>query len=117
MKRLHSRYRVEIMPSAPQTPHQKPTPVLPAPTFKYGSCTHTLLRYAKMRKNPLSIPDVRSVIKRYKNDYEVKRSFEVLERNGSVKKINQSEWQITPIGVEQVYDFVRRKGGREGYAD
>ena len=117
MKRPHSRYRVETMPSAPLTPNQKPAPVLPAPTFKYGSCTYTLLCYAKMRKKPLSITDARSVIKRYKNDYEVKRSFEVLEKNGSVKKVNQSKWQITPTGTQQVYDFAKRKSGREVYAD
>ena len=117
MKRPHSRYRVETMPSAPLTPNQKPNPVLPAPTFKYGSRTHTLLSYAKMRKKPFSIMDARGVIRRYKNDYEVKKSLEVLEKNGSVKKINSSEWQITPTGTQQIYDFAGRKGGREVYSD
>jgi hypothetical protein len=97
------------MPSPPATPNQKPNPVLPAPTFKYGSNTYVVLAFAKMKKKPFSIFDIRKLTGRYKNDYEVKRSLDVLENNKSVKKINETEWQITATGVQQVLDFACRK--------
>jgi hypothetical protein len=97
------------MPSPPATPNQKTKPVLPAPTFKYGSNTYVLLAYAKMKKTPFSVVNVRALTGRYKNDYEVKRSLEVLINNKSVRKINDEQWQITATGVQQVIDFARRR--------
>lgn len=105
------------MPSPPATPNQKAKPVLPAPSFKYGSNTYIVLSYAKMKKKPFSIANIRALTGRYKNDHEVKRSLEVLEKNGSVRKVNQDEWQITAIGVQQVLDFARRKPSSHLHGD
>jgi hypothetical protein len=105
------------MPSPPATPNQKAKPVLPAPTFKYGSNTYVVLAYAKMKKKPFSISNVRTLTGRYKNDYEVKRSLDVLEKNKSVRKINQTEWQVTATGVQQVLDFARRNSPSHLQAD
>lgn len=95
------------------TPNQIPKSISPVPTFKYGSRTHTLLCYAKMRKTPFSVLNARSVITRYKNDQEVKTSLEVLERNGSVKRVDDLQWQVTTTGTQQVYDMIKRKGKLE----
>lgn len=99
------------------TPNQKPKPKLPAPTFKYGSGTYVILTYAKMVKKPFSIVKIRSLTARYTNDYEVKRSLDVLEKNGSVVKVGESQWQITPVGIQQVYDFALRKGISQVHGD
>jgi hypothetical protein len=103
------------MPSPPATPNQKPLPVLPKPTFKYGSNTYVVLAFAKTIKKEFSIFDVRNFTARYNSDYEVKRSLDVLEKNESVTKINPEQWKITPKGVTQVYDFARRKGSSVAY--
>lgn len=105
------------MPSPPATPNQKPKPELPEPTFKYGSATYIVLTYAKMVKKPFSIMSIRKLTGRYKNDYEVKRSLDVLERNGSVVKVGDNKWQVTPVGIQQVYDFARRKPSSHVHGD
>lgn len=97
------------MPSPPSTPNQKPKPALAAPTFKYGSNTYVVLAYAKVAKRPFGIRDIRSFTARYTNDYEVGRSLSVLEKNLSVKKVNQDQWEITQTGIQHIYDFARRK--------
>jgi hypothetical protein len=105
------------MPSVPLKPNQKLKPVLSSPTFKYGSNTYVVLAFAKMKKNKFSISDIRKLTGRYKTDYEVKRSLEVLERNKSVRKVNQHEWQITATGVQQIIDFSRRKDSPNNLSD
>lgn len=102
-----SRYHLCLMNT---TTRQNAKPVLPPPTFKYGSSTYVLLAYAKMVKKPFSIVNVRALTARYKNDKEVRRSLEVLEKNNSVQKVDDNRWQVTQTGVQQVYDFARRKG-------
>ena len=84
-------------------------PVFPAPTFKDASSTHTTLGYAKSVKRPFSVQDVRNFTARYTNDRDVVRSLEVLEKNGSVAKCNETTWQITPRGIQHIYDFVMRR--------
>jgi hypothetical protein len=84
-------------------------PVLPAPTFKDASSTHVILGFAKSVKRPFSVQDVRNFTARYTNDRDVVRSLEVLEKNGSVAKCNETTWQITPKGIQHIYDFVMRR--------
>jgi hypothetical protein len=96
------------MPQKPATPNQKPKPVFPAPSFKDGSSTYVVLCYAKMKNKEFGIDDVRGITSRYTSDYEVKRSLEVLVKNGSLSVIG-SKWKITPKGVQQVFDFASRR--------
>lgn len=84
-------------------------PVLPAPTFKYGSNTYVCLAYAKMTGKNFSIADIRKFTNRYTGDYDVKRSLAVLERNGSIVVSSPETWVITPTGVQQIYDFAKRR--------
>ena len=84
-------------------------PVLPVPTFKDSSSTHITLGFAKSVKRPFSVQDVRNFTARYTNDRDVVRSLEVLEKNGSVAKCNETTWQITPRGIQHIYDFVMRR--------
>lgn len=97
------------MPQKPATPNQKPKPVLPAPSFKDGSSTYVVLCYAKMKNKEFSIDDIRSITARYTNDYEVKRSLDVLLKNGSVSVVKENLWKITPKGIQQVFDFASRR--------
>lgn len=87
----------------------KSKPKLPPPSFKYGSNTYVVLAYAKMKNKNFSIEDVRSVTARYTNDYEVKRSIEVLLKNGSVVSVKDGFWKITPKGIQQIFDFASRR--------
>lgn len=87
----------------------KTKPKLPAPSFKYGSSTYVVLAYAKMRNKPFSIENIRDFTARYTNDYEVKRSLEVLLKNGSVQIVGSDLWEITPKGIQQVLDFAGRR--------
>ena len=84
-------------------------PVLPAPTFKDASKTQITLGFAKSLKRPFSVQDVRNFTARYTNDRDVVRSLKVLEKNGSVAKCNETTWQITPRGIQHLYDFVMRR--------
>ena len=88
---------------------RKTKPVLPPPTFKYGSNTYVCLAYAKMTGKHFSIEDIRKFTNRYTGDYEVKRSLAVLERNGSIVASSPETWVITPTGVQQIYDFAKRR--------
>jgi hypothetical protein len=97
------------MPQKPATPNQKPKPVLPAPSFKDGSSTYVVLCYAKMKNKEFGIEDVRSITARYTSDYEVKRSLEVLIKNGSLSLVSNNAWKITPKGIQQVFDFASRR--------
>lgn len=87
----------------------KAKPKLPPPSFKYGSNTYVVLAYAKMKNKSFSIEDIRSVTARYTKDYEVKRSIEVLLKNGSVSQVGEESWKITPKGIQQVFDFASRR--------
>jgi hypothetical protein len=96
------------MPSAPNPPG-KPKPKLPAPSFQYGSNTYMTLSYAKMIRKPFDIPAVRSFNFKYQNDYEVRRSLHVLVKNGSLQKLEDDKWIITPLGVQHIFDFAARR--------
>lgn len=91
------------------TKQQTGKPVLPAPTFKYSSSTYVVLAYAKLVKRPFSVRNVRDFTARFTRDSDVIRSLEVLERNGSVTRVNDGSWQVTPKGVQHVYDFALRR--------
>jgi hypothetical protein len=97
------------MPQKPATPNQTPKPVFPAPSFKYGSSTYVVLCYAKMKNKEFGIEDVKGITSRYTSDYEVKRSLDVLVKNGSLSTIGSNMWKITPKGIQQVFDFASRR--------
>lgn len=67
------------------------------------------LAYAKMVNKPFGIINIRQFTYRYKTDYEVKRSLDVLVKNGSIKKVTEDTWEITPKGITHVYDFAKRR--------
>ena len=60
-------------------------------------------------KLPFSVQDVSNFTARNTHDRDVVRSLEVLEKNGSVAKCNETTWQITPRGIQHIYDFVMRR--------
>lgn len=100
-----------------KTTDRQVKPVLPPPTFKYGSNTYICLVYAKMTGKNFSIQDIRKFTNRYTNDHDVKRSLQVLEKNGSIERTANGYWKVTPKGVTHVYDFAKRRAATSSPSD
>lgn len=88
---------------------QNGKPALPAPTFKYSSSTYVVLAYAKLVNRPFSVKDIRNFTAKFTSNYDVVRSLKVLEKNGSVTMVQENLWQVTPVGIQQIYDFPLRR--------
>jgi hypothetical protein len=84
-------------------------PKLPAPSFRYASNTYVLLAYAKMKNKPFTVEAVRNFNLKYSENSQVTRAIKVLLNNGSISKVTEDSWIITPTGIQQIIDFAARR--------
>lgn len=87
----------------------KMKPVMKAPTFKYGGSSYVVLAYAKIKKTPFTVENILGFTSKISNSRDVGRAIEVLLKNGSIKKVTDTSWVVTPVGLQQVYDFASRR--------
>lgn len=75
--------------------------------IKSESLSHDVLKLAKMLKGPIDLKTVMSVYGYIDRPSKVNRSFEVLYKHGYVNTVGDGMFQVTPLGVEEVYKLAK----------
>jgi hypothetical protein len=88
---------------------QSDSPVLPRPSFIEGSLAHKILSYAIVLNKAFTPKELQNLMGVQQKPSDLKRSLLVLEKNGSVAKLNEEYWAVTRKGIQQFYDFRARK--------
>lgn len=84
--------------------------VMPPPQFKHTSYTYNVLKMAKFFKGPFTkdrIMNLRcgehdTAEQRKDIAEKTRKSLAVLERNGLIKRMSATEWEITNKGIQYI---------------
>lgn len=91
---------------------EEKTPLIKNPkvTFQYGGSAYLALTYAKMKNCSFSSKDLSKCLAgKFRTVDGATKALKVLEKNKCVERLSVSDWKITPIGIQVIYQFAKAR--------
>lgn len=86
--------------------------------IKYGSAKKTALYYLKMKNEAVSFASIFNFVKHYKQrPFRIKEGLVSMQAEGLISEVQTDMWQITPLGINAVYELGKRDKGRDQSRD
>lgn len=86
--------------------------------IKYGSARKTMLYYLKMKNEAVSFANICNFVKHYNQQtFRIRQSLVSMQGEGFVVEVSRDMWQITPLGINAVYELGKRDKDRDKSRD